>query len=177
MSIAVIIVLVIVFLLIMKYNSMIKAKKEVIQARSGIDVYLQQRFDLIPNLIEVVKGYMHHEQEIFEKITMLRAQYLNQKDLKVSTEIENNLNNIIAIAERYPELKSSEQFLNLQKSLSKIESQIQASRRIYNMAVTNYNTKINTFPNNIFAHIFDFREEELFKITDTTIKENINVNL
>lgn len=106
-------------------------KLKVKQSKSGIDVYLQQIFDLIQNLVNTVKGYMNYEKETFENITKLRTQYNETKDIKVSEELNNQINKILAVAENYPNLKASEQFLELQKNLSKIESQLQAARRLY----------------------------------------------
>ena len=160
------------------YNSLVKMRNKVKQAESGIDVYLNQRFDLIPNLVECVKGYSKHEKEMFENIVKLRTEYMNNKgkDLKKAEELNNNMNQVIAVVENYPELKASEQYLNLQKNLSKIESQLQAARRIYNNEVTKYNTKIATVPSNIIASMFGFKEESLFTIEEYK-KENIEINL
>lgn len=169
---------IILFLIILKqYNTLIKLKMKVKQAKSGIDVYCQQRFDLIPNLIETVKGYMKHEKEVVNNITRLRTEYNNTKDLEVSQELNRQINSIIAIAENYPELKASEQFLNLQKNLEKIESQLQAARRIYNNDVTNYNTKISVVPYNIIAGIFKFKSYSLFELEDENAEKNIKVEL
>ena len=160
------------------YNSIVKMKNKVKQAESGIDVYLNERFDLIPNLVECVKGYSKHEKEMFENIVNLRTQYMNNKktNLKQAEELNNNINKIIAVAENYPELKASEQYLNLQKSLSKMESQLQAARRIYNNEVTKYNTKIQTVPTNIIAGLFGFKEADLFTIEEYK-KGNVETNL
>lgn len=171
-------IVIILFLIILKqYNTLIKLKMKVKQAKSGIDVYCQQRFDLIPNLIETVKGYMKHEKEVVNNITRLRTEYNNTKDLEVSQELNRQINSIIAIAENYPELKASEQFLNLQKDLEKIESQLQAARRIYNNDVTNYNTKISVVPYNIIAGIFKFKSYSLFELEDENAEKNIKVEL
>ena len=157
------------------YNNLVTAKNKVNQAKSGIDVYLNQRFDLIPNLVECVKAYAKHEQTIFTEIANLRANYMNQsKDLKNAGALNNKINSLIAMAENYPELKASEQFLNLQINLTKIESQLQAARRIYNSEVTNYNTKLDMIPTNIVAALFGFKHAELFEIEDYK-KENINI--
>ena len=165
------------FYILGKYNTLVRAKNRVKQARSTIDVYLNQRFDLIPNLVECVKGYMKHEKEVIENITKLRTQYMQGKhNIKEAEKINNSLNAIIAVAEDYPELKASEQFLNLQKNLSKMESQLQAARRIYNNEVTEYNTKISVAPANLLAKVFRFEEEELFQIEEYK-KENIHIDL
>lgn len=175
MYIVLIIVIVLLIVVLIQYNSLINLKNKVKQAKSGIDIFLNQRFDLIPNLVECVKGYSKHEKEIFENISQLRAEYVKSKDLKQAEKLNNGINEIIALAENYPDLKASEQYLNLQKNLSKIESELQAARRIYNMEVTNYNTAINVVPKNIVANMFGFKEEELFEIEDNK-RENIKVN-
>ena len=178
MIIGIIIFGIITLIIFGMYNSIVRMNNKVKQAKSGIDVYLNERFDLIPNLVECVKGYSKHEKEIFENIVNLRTQYMNNKktNLKQAEELNNSINKIIAVAENYPELKASEQYLNLQKSLSKMESQLQAARRIYNNEVTNYNTKITTVPSNIIASLFGFKEADLFTIEEYK-KENIEINL
>ena len=117
----IIIFAIIILIIFGMYNSLIKMRNKVKQAESGIDVYLNQRFDLIPNLVECVKGYSKHEKDVFENIVKLRTEYMNNKktDLKQAEKLNNNINKIIAVAENYPELKASEQYLNLQKNLSK----------------------------------------------------------
>lgn len=178
MSIGIIIFGIIILIVFGMYNSIVRMNNKVKQAKSGIDVYLNERFDLIPNLVECVKGYSKYEKEIFENIVNLRTQYMNNKktNLKQAEELNNSINKIIAVAENYPELKASEQYLNLQKSLSKMESQLQAARRIYNNEVTNYNTKISTVPSNIIAGLFGFKEADLFTIEEYK-KENVEIDL
>lgn len=176
MIVLIVVIAIILLIILSKYNKIIKKKNSVEQAKSGIDIYLNQRFDLIPNLVECVKGYAKHEEQVLKEITQLRAAYSKNKDLKEAEKLNNGINQMIAVAEQYPELKASEQFLNLQKNLSKLESQLQAARRIYNNEVTNYNTLINTVPTNILAKIFNFKEAELFKIEDYK-KENVQVEL
>ncbi len=176
-SIVGIVILVIIILIVFaQYNTLTKLKLKVKQSKSGIDVYLQQRFDSIPNLVNTVKGYMNYEKETFENITKLRNQYNETKDIKVSEDLYNQINKILAVAENYPDLKTSEQFLNLQKNLSKIESQLQAARRLYNNDVTKYNIKISVIPYNIIAMLFGFNEEYLFQI-DENANQNISVDL
>ena len=172
------IVLVILLSVLKMYNDFIKLKNKIKQSESGIDVYLNQRFDLIPNLVECVKSYTKYETETLDKIVELRNSYNqnNGLDLEKATELNNNINKILVVAENYPELKSSEKYLNLQKNLSKVESQLQAARRIYNNDVTNYNTKIDTVPANIIATIFGFKKADLFQIEEYK-KENINIEL
>lgn len=178
-TLIILIALIIILILIAfsKYNTIIRRKNKAKQAQSGIDVYLNQRFDLIPNLVECVKAYAKHEKEIFESISKLRSEYIQgDKNIKKAEQINNGMNKILAVAEEYPELKSSEQFLNLQKNLSKMESQLQAARRIYNMEVTKYNTYISVVPNNLIADLFRFKEMELFEIEEFK-KENINIDI
>ena len=160
-----IIIAVLLVIILKLYNDLVKARNNVRQAKSGIDIYLNQRFDLIPNLVECVKGYSKHEKSIFTEIANLRSAYMKQpKNIKS------------AVAENYPELKASEQYLNLQKNLTKIESQLQAARRIYNLEVTNYNTKLDVVPSNLIASLFGFEHAQLFEIEDYK-RENINIKI
>ncbi len=169
-----IVVLIFLYALII-YNSLVSKRNKVKQAYSGIDVYLTQRFDLIPNLVECVKGYMTYEKELLQEITEKRASYLQNKNLKDAQTLNIECNKILAIAENYPELKASEQFLNLQKNLSKMENQLQAARRIYNMEVNAYNNTVQMFPSNIFANMFGFHEEEFFEAEELA-KNNVEVD-
>ena len=160
------------------YNKFVSLKQRVKQAQGGIDVYLKQRFDLIPNLVETVKGYAAHEKGLMENIAKLRNDYdlRNEQDITESQNLNDRYTKIIAMLENYPELKADEAFLKLQKTLSKIESQLQAARRIYNSEVTEYNTKIYKFPSNIIAGMFGFKEKSLFEINDSE-RENVNINI
>lgn len=175
MEFLLIIIIVLLIIILIEYNSLIKLRNNVKQARAGIDVFLNKRFDLIPNLVECVKGYSKHEESVLKNIAQMRNLYVKSKDLKQAEKLNNGINEILAIAENYPELKASEQYLNLQKNLSKIESELQAARRIYNVEVTNYNTAINVVPKNIVAKMFGFSEEKLFEIEEYK-KENVKVN-
>ena len=175
MYILLIVVIVLLVIVIIEYNSLIKSKNKVKEARSGVDVFLNKRFDLIPNLVECVKGYSKHEKEIFSNISKLRSEYAKSKDLQQAEKLNNGINEIMALAENYPDLKASEQYLNLQKNLSKIESELQAARRIYNVEVTNYNTAISVIPKSIIASMFGFNEEALFEIEEYK-KENVKVS-
>ena len=126
-------------------------------------MYLTQRFDLIPNLVTCVKEYAKYEEKIFEEITELRTEYLKTKELSNGEKLEKELNDVILTVENYPELKANEQFLNLQKNLTKMENQIQAARRIYNNEVEKYNNAINIFPNTILAKLLKFKTAEFFQ--------------
>lgn len=160
-----------IIVIIIFFNKIVRLNNNVKKSKSGIDVYLQQRFDLIPNLVEVTKQYMNYESDILEKIAKLRTEYNKNKDTNASNELNNQYKSIMAVVENYPELKANEQFLKLQKALIKIESQLQAARRIYNNDVTKYNVKISTFPNNLIAKMFGFKEKELFELEgERTVK-------
>ena len=156
MDVAIFIILLILIVLLLIYNGLIKKRNAVKQSRSSIDVYLNQRFDLIPNLVECVKGYAKHESNLIESITKLRSEYNQNKDLSTASQLNTKVNNLLVEVENYPELKSSENFLNLQKNLTKMEDQLQAARRLYNMDVTTYNTAIQVFPTNLIASAFHF---------------------
>ena len=164
-----IIVFIIIILLIynlITYNIFIKKQNSVKHAKSSIEVYLNQRFDLIPNLVKCVKEYTNYEEEILEKITKLRTEYVKEKELAKAGILDTEVNKIMVILENYPNLKASEQFLNLQKNLTKMENQIQAARRIYNHEVEKYNNTIGIFPNNLIARILNFTRKEFFEMEE-----------
>ena len=171
-------ILILVIWIVAIYNKFVHLAQKVNQAAGTIDVYLKQRFDLIPNLVETVKGYAKYEQDVLTKVTELRNAYNNNnnENLEVSATLNDKYNQLIAVMENYPELKANESFLNLQKQLAKIESQLQAARRIYNSEVTEYNIKIHSIPSNIFAGMFGFKEAKLFEINPREA-ENININI
>lgn len=154
--------------IINRYNKIINEKEKIDQAKSGIDVYLQQRFDLIPNLVETVKAYSNYEKDLLENIVKLRNEYnkIDKDNLKQIEDLNNRYTNLLGIVEGYPELKACESYLNLQNSLKKVEEQLQAARRIYNIEVTKYNITIKEFPSLIIANIFRFQEEPLFEMID-----------
>ena len=176
MGIIIGIIVIIIVIILGMYNGLVTSRNKIKQAKSSIDVYLTQRFELIPNLVECVKEYMKHEATVMEKVTELRSNYNQTKDLKSGAELNAICNNMIGVAENNPDLKANEQFLELQKSLSKMESQLQAARRLYNSEVTVYNTKIATVPSNIIAGICGFQEEELFE-AETEERNNVNIEL
>lgn len=173
----IVIIGIILIMVIGLYNYLVRLRQNVNRERHGIDVYLKQRFDLIPNLVETVKGHKDYEKEVLTEITSIRAEYLADKDnTSKNNELNTKFEQVIALVENYPELKANESFLNLQKTLAKLEAQLQAARRLYNMAVTEYNVAIQKFPNVIFAKMFGFGQEELFVIEDTE-RENIKVEM
>ena len=175
MKIILIILALIIIAILVLYNSLVKSKNNIKEKQANIDVYLNQRFDLIPNLVETVKGYVKHESDLLTDITNSRLSYISDTgNLKNGENLNNKMNKLLAVAENYPELNASEQFSNLQKNLTKIEDQLQGARRIYNKAVTSYNNKIQTVPSNLVAILFGFKEEELFEIIEYK-KDNVSL--
>ncbi len=156
------------------YNHLVRLKNFCQEAWSGIDVQLKRRANLIPNLLETVKGYMKHEKDVFQKVTEARAKALGASSMKERSGAESmltaSLRGLFAVAENYPELKANQNFLNLQEQLSEIENQIQMARRYYNGTVRNMNTAIEVFPNSIIASMFGFRKQPFFEITDDADK-------
>jgi len=152
------------------YNSLVRLKNLVEEGWSGIDVQLKRRADLIPNLIETVKGYMGHERELLEKVTELRSKAMKAEKVgekaKQEGELSRSLVNVLAVAENYPDLKANQNFLDLQEQLAKIEDEIQMARRYYNGTVRNLNIKIESFPSNIVANLFHFTKAEFFEVED-----------
>lgn len=179
----IIILLIVVFVVlwaISSYNGLISLKQRVKNSWSQIDVQLQRRFDLIPNLVETVKGYSKHEEEVFAKVTELRTSWANASTVHEKAELSNQLSSalktIIAVSENYPDLKASQNFAELQEELQNTENKISYSRQFYNDVVTKYNTKLMVFPTNILASMFHFTEEELFKVDSEEAKKNVKVS-
>ena len=173
------IIAVVVLWLIFAYNRFVVYGTRVKEAWSDIDVQLKRRHDLIPNLVETVKGYMTHERQVFEKVTEARSQAMGakSKDEKLGAEnaLSGTLKTLFAVSENYPELKANENFLELQRELSDTENKIQAARRFYNGNVLDYNTKIDTFPTNVIAGAFGFKKEEFFGLEKEEEKEPVEV--
>lgn len=163
-----IIVAVIVLWLVGSYNSLIRLRNRVKEAWADINVQLRRRHDLIPNLVETVKGYAAHEQDVLEKVIKARTQAVTAGSLEQKGQAENMLSgalkNLFALSEAYPNLRANENFLKLQDELSDTENKIQASRRFYNTNVRDFNTKIEVFPTNIIASSFGFKREEFFQL-------------
>jgi LemA protein len=158
--------------IITTFNQFISCRNRSKNAFANIDVMLRKRYDLIPQLVNTVKGIMQHEKETLENITQLRKQIidkpLNQDELiGLNNELSNNMGEIFVAIEAYPTLKSSENFLHLQRSITEIEEQLSASRRSYNMAVTEFNTLLEKFPSNIIGKLFSFKRKVLFAATAT----------
>lgn len=161
------IVIVVVVWLIFTYNRLVTLRNRTKEAWSDIDVQLKRRYNLIPNLVETVKGYAKHEREVFENVTEARAKAMGAKTIKEHSEAENylsqTLKTLFAVAENYPQLKASENFLELQREIRDTEDKIQAARRFYNTNVRDLNTKIESFPANIIAQSFGFERREFFE--------------
>ncbi len=163
------------------YNKLKSQEVLVDEAWSGIDVQLKKRFDLIPNLVETVKGYATQEKEIFEKVAALRSGMMNNsadpEELgKMEGELRSTLKTLFAVAENYPELKSNQNFLALQTSLQQIEDELESARRYYNGAVRDLNRMIVVFPNSFIAGIFGIKARKFFEIANAEERENVKVS-
>jgi LemA protein len=181
---AVIVVVVVIVLLILFligiYNGMVRARNRVDESWSGIDVQLKRRHDLIPNLVETVKGYAAHEKEVFEAVTQARAAAMGAQGPAQSAQAEGALTGalgrLFAVAEAYPVLRATENFQQLQAELTNTEDQIAGARRIYNGNVQEFNTKIQTFPAAVFAGMFGFSKREFFELESAADREVPNVS-
>ena len=165
--------------LILTFNGLVRRRYRVREAWSDIEVQLKRRYDLIPNLVETVKGYMAHERGVFEKVTEARTQAMGAgtKEEKLGAEniLSGTLKTLFAVSENYPDLKANANFLDLQRELSDTENKIQASRRFYNGNVMDYNTKIEILPTNLIAGALGFKKEEFFGIENEAEKEPVQV--
>ena len=174
------IVVILVIAIISMYNSLVSAKVKVDNAWSQIDVQLQRRFDLIPNFVETVKGYVSHESETFEKIAQLRTSWANAGTVSEKANLDNQLSGalktIMAVSENYPELKANQNFSELSEELRNTENKISFSRQFYNDTVTMYNEKLQIFPSNIIANLFNFKSRDLFKTDSDEARKNVKVD-
>jgi LemA protein len=161
------------------YNGLVTLRMRAKEAWSDIDVQLKRRYDLIPNLVETVKGYATHERELFENVTRARAAAISATGLKDKAEKENvlsgTLKSLFAVAENYPELKASQNFLELQRELTDTEDKIQAARRFYNTNVRDLNIKIESFPENVVAGSLGFKQMELFQTANEAERQPVKV--
>lgn len=161
------------------YNGLVTLKNRAKEAWSDIDVQLKRRYDLIPNLVETVKGYATHERELFEKVTKARVSAMGAQGVQAKAEAENmlssTLKSLFAVSENYPDLKVSVNFLELQRDLTDTENKIQASRRFYNTNVRDLNIKIESFPDNMIANAFNFKKMDLFELASETEREPVKV--
>ncbi len=174
------IVILLVLMIISMYNNLVRLRQKVKNAWSQIDVQLQRRFDLIPNLVETVKGYMKHEEGTLTKIAELRTSWANATSVSEKAELDNQLSGtlktIMAVSESYPELKANQNFSELQEELQNTENKISFSRQFYNDSVTIYNTKLEVVPSNIIASMFHFEPAELFKVDSEEARKNVKVD-
>lgn len=174
------IVVILVIAIIGMYNGLVQTKIKVDNAWSQIDVQLQRRFDLIPNFVETVKGYMTHEKETFTKIAELRTSWANTQTVSEKADLDNQLSTalktIMAVSENYPELKANQNFSELSEELRNTENKISFSRQFYNDTVTMYNTKLQVFPSNIIAGMFNFKARDLFKAESDEARKNVKVD-
>ena len=168
------------FFLAISYNGFVRLKNRAQEAWSDIDVQLKRRHDLIPNLVETVKGYATHERELFEKVTQARAAAISAQGIAQKAQAENmlsdTLKSLFAVSENYPDLKASQNFLELQRELRDTEDKVQAARRFYNANVRDLNTKVESFPDNIVAGWFRFKKMEFFELAEAEEKEAPSVN-
>lgn len=174
-----VVVVLVVLWLIVAYNGLVRTRNRAQEAYSDIDVQLKRRYDLIPNLVESVKGYMQHEEGVFEKVTQARSQAMQATGTaKAGAEdaLSGALKSLFAVAENYPQLKANENFLDLQNQLTDTEDKIQAARRFYNGMVRDLNTKIQTFPTNTMANTFGFKPMEFFGDLTDAEKQPVKVS-
>lgn len=178
--VVVVLILLAVFYYVAKRNGIISARNRVDESWSGIDVQLKRRHDLVPNLVETVKGYASHEQAVFTKVTEARAESMSAQSVQdtatAETKLTGALTDLRAVAEQYPNLKATENFQQLSRNLSELEDEIQASRRIYNSNVQAYNTDIQQFPGSIIANQGGFTARQYFEIEDKSEREPVAVS-
>ena len=164
------------------YNALVRIRQQVRESWSGIDTELKRRYDLIPNLVEVVKGYATHEKEVLARVTEARAKAFASQGTVAEKAAEEKLlvasmRRLLAVAEKYPDLKASANFLELQKELVNTEDRIQAARRFFNANVRDLNTRVEVFPSNIIAGLFSFSAESFFEVESAVIREAVDVSL
>lgn len=180
MWIALIIAVLIILWVISAYNGLVSSRMKTKNSWSQMDVQLQRRFDLIPNLVETVKGYMSHEDAVFTKVAELRTAWANSTTVKEKAELDNQisgtLKTIMAVSENYPELKANQNFAELQEEIRNTENKISYARQFYNDSVTIYNTKLEVFPTNIIANMFHFEAAELFRVDSVEARKNVKVD-
>ncbi len=180
MTIFIVILIVVIAYLVITYNNLVVSRQKVKNAWSQIDVQLQRRFDLIPNFVETVKGYMAHEKDTLAKVTELRTSWANAGTVNEKAELNNQLSGalktIMAVSENYPDLKANQNFLDLQEELRNTENKISFSRQFYNDSVTTYNTKLEVFPSNLIAGWFKFTAETLFAAESEEARKNVKVD-
>ena len=174
------ILVLLVIWMVAAYNSLVQARNRVKEAWSDINVQLKRRYNLIPNLVESVKGYMKHEKTVLENVTKARNQAMQagtiEEQQKADNFLSSTLKTLFAVAENYPDLKANANFLDLQRELTDTENKIQAARRFYNSVVQEYKNKIEMFPSNIMASMFNFKPEPFFKLKSTQEAEPVRID-
>ncbi len=174
------VIIVVLLLIVGIYNSLVQLKNKVDEAWSDIDTQLKRRYDLIPNIVETVKGYATHEKGTFEAITKARSAAMSAGTPADKAQAENmlsgTLKSLFALAENYPELKANQNFMELQQTLKEVEEHLQLSRRYYNATVRDYNVKTQSFPSNIFAGMFNFTKRDFFEVGNESERENVKVS-
>lgn len=179
LGIILIVVIVLVLIVISIYNSLVRLRNRCDEAFSAMDVHLVKRYDLIPNLVETVKGYATHEKETLENVVKARTSAMNASDMEsklaAEGELSKALGRLMAITESYPDLKANSNFMDLQQSLKTMEAEIAGSRKYYNAIVNQYNTKIDVVPSNIVAGLFGFKKKSLFEVADEAQRQNVKV--
>lgn len=179
-ALIILLIIFIVSLVVSIYNSLVSLRNQVKNSWAQIDVELQRRFDLIPNLVETVKGYAKHEEAVLTQVTELRSSWATAETVKEKAQLENELSgalkSIMAVAENYPDLKANTNFLSLQDELANTENKLSASRTTYNNIATKYNTKLEVFPSNLIGSMFHFKQEDLFKVENDEVKKNVKVS-
>lgn len=180
LTISIIVLAVVVLAIIGIYNSLVRLRFRAREALSDIDVQSKRRYDLIPNLVETVKGYMEHEKNVLENVTAARSRVATGGTALEKAQAENalsaTLKTLFAVSENYPQLKANENFLELQRELSDTENKMQAARRFYNSVVQDLNTKVQLFPSNIVARTFGFHEEKFFELTEVSESKPVRVS-
>ncbi len=179
--IVLIVVLILTMLVVFNYNALVRVRQHVRESWADIDTELKRRYDLVPNLVETVQGYASHERELFASViaARTRAQASNGSPGSQASDekpLVDGMRRLFAVAEAYPELKASENFLALQKELANTEDRIQRARRYFNANVREMNTRVEMFPSNIIARMFGFRREEYFEVETSTVREVVDVS-
>ncbi|MHC4575564.1 MAG: LemA family protein [Planctomycetota bacterium] len=171
MPFVLVIPVVVILIPILIYNSLVARKNQVLNVFGTIDALLKKRYDLIPNLVATVKGYMRHERTLLAEITEMRAKALSEhtsddQKVELDDKVTKTLSRIMLVVENYPDLKASENFMHLQRTLTELEEQISAARRAYNAAVTDYNNAVEMFPTSIIASIMNYKRRRFFEISE-----------
>lgn len=174
------ILIILIIFVIGSYNSLVKMRQVVREGYANLDVYLKKRYDLIPNLVETVKGYANHEKSTLEEVTKARSMITKASNISEKMQGEGNLDrclkSLFAVSESYPDLKANSNFIDLQNQLKKIEEDISNARKYYNAVVRDYNIQLQVFPKNIVASMFNFKEEPMFSVSSEEERQNVKIS-